>query len=430
MPASLSARRCTGALRFWASSTRRTIPARTVPRPTAVARTSSVPEQLRVAPTTVSPAAFSTGRDSPVSIDSSAAEAPAQTTPSTGIFSPGRTRTRSPTWTCPTGIRTSVSPTTTDASRAARARSRPTADSARLRAAASRPRPTRRVATTTATPLRCPWPAAPVAWLTPWWAPAAPADRKCHTGRRVGRDHRRGDQRVHGGGAMAGGGGRPPQEWAATPEEHDGRHQQGGGTAGPPAGAEGRSRQKGEGKRPCDGRPHQPLPPGVRPLGGGRGCGAVGHDHGGLVAERVEEHGERPRVRLTGVKGHPGAGGGEVHAGVDDAGRRPQRLLDPGGAGPARHAADGELHTVDTPDLRRQGGSSGTEDGLRRGGHVRPREFTGRGRIAPIVGFAPSSVPGRRRTSCLRPPAGIRQPGGQLLRWRRARQLDRPCPSP
>ena len=52
---------------------------------------------LIVAPVTASPAAFSTGSGSPVSIDSSTDERPSSTTPSTGTFSPGRTRSRSPT---------------------------------------------------------------------------------------------------------------------------------------------------------------------------------------------------------------------------------------------------------------------------------------------------------------------------------------------
>ena len=56
-----------------------------------------------VAPMTVSPGCFSTGIDSPVSIDSSTDELPCSTTPSTGTFSPGRTRTASPTWTIATG---------------------------------------------------------------------------------------------------------------------------------------------------------------------------------------------------------------------------------------------------------------------------------------------------------------------------------------
>ena len=56
-----------------------------------------------VAPMTSSPGPLSTGIDSPVSIDWSRLEAPSVTMPSTGTFSPGRTRTRSPTWTCSIG---------------------------------------------------------------------------------------------------------------------------------------------------------------------------------------------------------------------------------------------------------------------------------------------------------------------------------------
>jgi hypothetical protein len=56
---------------------------------------------------TSSPGPFSTGIDSPVSIDWSTLEAPSVTMPSTGTFSPGRTRTRSPAWTCSMGTSTS-----------------------------------------------------------------------------------------------------------------------------------------------------------------------------------------------------------------------------------------------------------------------------------------------------------------------------------
>ncbi|CFE47818.1 Uncharacterised protein [Mycobacterium tuberculosis] len=94
-----SASRCTGALSPCACSTSRTICASAVSAPTAVARTVNSPSRLTVAPATRSPAVFSTGTDSPVSIDSSTAARPSVTSPSTGIFSPGRTRTRSPTWT-------------------------------------------------------------------------------------------------------------------------------------------------------------------------------------------------------------------------------------------------------------------------------------------------------------------------------------------
>ena len=54
------------------------------------------PVPFTVPPVTRSPAAFSTGIGSPVTIDSSTALRPSSTTPSTGTFSPGRTRSRSP----------------------------------------------------------------------------------------------------------------------------------------------------------------------------------------------------------------------------------------------------------------------------------------------------------------------------------------------
>jgi hypothetical protein len=68
----------------------------------------SAPWALMVAPATWSPGCLSTGTDSPVSIDSSTAEVPSSTVPSTGIFSPGRTRSLSPADTCSTGTSCSV----------------------------------------------------------------------------------------------------------------------------------------------------------------------------------------------------------------------------------------------------------------------------------------------------------------------------------
>ena len=102
-----SARRWSGTFVPWARSTRSTIEARTVSRPTRVARITRVPDAFSVAPMTSSPGAFSTGAASPVSINSSTAEAPSTTIPSTGTRSPGRTRSRSPTRT--TSSRTSTS---------------------------------------------------------------------------------------------------------------------------------------------------------------------------------------------------------------------------------------------------------------------------------------------------------------------------------
>ena len=71
-----SARRCTSALPLWASVTSRAIWASWVSEPTRVARTSSRPPTLTVAPTTLSPGPTSTGTGSPVSIDASTADVP------------------------------------------------------------------------------------------------------------------------------------------------------------------------------------------------------------------------------------------------------------------------------------------------------------------------------------------------------------------
>ena len=57
----------------------------------------SCPVWLSVPPITLSPGSLATGIDSPVTIDSSTVERPSITSPSTGTFSPGRTRSRSPT---------------------------------------------------------------------------------------------------------------------------------------------------------------------------------------------------------------------------------------------------------------------------------------------------------------------------------------------
>ena len=91
-----SASRCTGALPDWASVTRRPMRASAVSEPTRVARTTSRPPALTVAPTTSSPGPTSTGTGSPVSSEASTAEEPSSTTPSVAIRSPGRTTKRSP----------------------------------------------------------------------------------------------------------------------------------------------------------------------------------------------------------------------------------------------------------------------------------------------------------------------------------------------
>ena len=59
---------------------------------------------LTVAPITVSPACLAAGIGSPVTIDSSTADTPDSTPASTGIFSPGRITSSSPTTTCSTAF--------------------------------------------------------------------------------------------------------------------------------------------------------------------------------------------------------------------------------------------------------------------------------------------------------------------------------------
>ena len=73
-----------------------TIRARSVSDPTRSACMMNDPVELIVAPMTWLLACFSMGIDSPVIIDSSTELWPSITMPSTGTFSPGRTRSLSP----------------------------------------------------------------------------------------------------------------------------------------------------------------------------------------------------------------------------------------------------------------------------------------------------------------------------------------------
>jgi len=66
------------------------------------------PDWFRVPAETVFPTDLSTGILSPVSVDSSTALSPSKITPSTGIFSPGRTTKISPIATCSTGTTISL----------------------------------------------------------------------------------------------------------------------------------------------------------------------------------------------------------------------------------------------------------------------------------------------------------------------------------
>ena len=110
-----SAMRWMGAFVPWASSTARTMRASVESAPTRRARTVTAPVVFWVPPVTASPAAFTTGSVSPVSMDSSTSVAPSTTTPSTGIFSPGRTSTVSPATTWANGTSRSSPPRTTRA---------------------------------------------------------------------------------------------------------------------------------------------------------------------------------------------------------------------------------------------------------------------------------------------------------------------------
>jgi hypothetical protein len=119
-PETASASRWIGARDACACRTSLTIWASIVSAPTLTARTRSDPVVLIVAPITVSPACLAAGIGSPVTIDSSTAEDPERTIASTGIFSPGRITSSSPTTTCSTGIPVSVPSRMTRAVRACR----------------------------------------------------------------------------------------------------------------------------------------------------------------------------------------------------------------------------------------------------------------------------------------------------------------------
>ena len=97
-----------GALEFCASCTSSTIWASAVSAPTFVARTRRVPLRLIVAPITSRPAPCGRAGSRPVTIDSSTSLSPSSTAPSTAIFEPGRTSSRSPTTTSAVGTSTGL----------------------------------------------------------------------------------------------------------------------------------------------------------------------------------------------------------------------------------------------------------------------------------------------------------------------------------
>ena len=96
-PDTTSASFCIGARERCASETISMICESSVSAPIFWVLISRLPLALIVAPITLSPANFFTAIGSPVTIDSSTLLSPSMTTPSTGTFSPGRTRKTSPT---------------------------------------------------------------------------------------------------------------------------------------------------------------------------------------------------------------------------------------------------------------------------------------------------------------------------------------------
>ena len=115
-----SARPTILALPASADWTRRIIRWMELSSPTLVASISKAPNWFTVPLETSSPGPLSTGRDSPVITAWSMEVWPARITPSTGTVSPGRTRSRSPTWTSSAGITRSVPPDSTRAVRGVR----------------------------------------------------------------------------------------------------------------------------------------------------------------------------------------------------------------------------------------------------------------------------------------------------------------------
>ena len=88
--------------------------------PTLVASMSKEPNWFTVPLDTSSPGPLSTGRDSPVITAWLTEVCPDTTRPSTGTVSPGRTRSRSPTFTSPAGMIFSAPPSITRAVRGVR----------------------------------------------------------------------------------------------------------------------------------------------------------------------------------------------------------------------------------------------------------------------------------------------------------------------
>ena len=148
-----------GAWLFWAFFTNSTICANMVSLPTLLALKTKVPVLLIVEPITWSPTFLVTGMLSPVTIDSSIVEEPDSITPSTAIFSPGRTRIWSPTATSLSGTLTYFPSRSTSASLACKLTSFSTASEALFRIFSSKTWPNKtKVVTNAALSKKTAWP--------------------------------------------------------------------------------------------------------------------------------------------------------------------------------------------------------------------------------------------------------------------------------
>ena len=146
-----------------ASSTRWMIRARVVSAPMPVARTCRSPAAATVPANTWSPAAFSTGSDSPVIEASSSAPFPPITVPSTGTFAPFLTSTVSSSSTSAAGISTWRPSRITTATSGATATSSASAERVRFMVPASRAWPIANRKVTAAASQYSPITSAPIA---------------------------------------------------------------------------------------------------------------------------------------------------------------------------------------------------------------------------------------------------------------------------
>ena len=150
----------------WASSTIFITRARVESLARRVTLTSSAPSPLTVPAKTLSPGALSMGMDSPVTGAWSTPEFPLKMTPSIGMRTPGRTMTRSSSWSDSTGSSCSFPSRRTRAVLGARSARAPTARRARSSARSSSACPRLNRNSSKAPSANSPRIAAPIAAIT------------------------------------------------------------------------------------------------------------------------------------------------------------------------------------------------------------------------------------------------------------------------